>query len=133
MDQREAIAANVQMAMESFSDLTDFEFGLDQRSVEWVEGFVERQRSRPDFDLAAAGGLVSVIGSYLGECVATATGGTWQQDEQHGWGIKLPNNTWCFPLAKTRKQFAEGVESGESIASFYRVAVDHLATNPLNP
>ena len=56
----------------------DFEFGLNHRSVEWAEGFLERQRLRDDFDPS---GLVDVVGSFLGECVIARVGGTWHRSD----------------------------------------------------
>jgi hypothetical protein len=42
------IQDNVSLAIEQLGPLSDVDFGLNQKSVEWVEGFIERQRSRPD-------------------------------------------------------------------------------------
>lgn len=39
----------------------------------------------------------------------------------------LPSGAIAYPFAKTRKQFLNGLEEGDSIASFYSVVVDHLA------
>jgi len=122
------ISANVQLAMEKLGPLSGIDFGLNRESVAWVEGFVERQRERPDFDAARIDGLVSVIGSFLGECVVVETGGRWQVGGDGNWGVLLPSGATAYPFAKTRKQFLNGLAEGDSIASFYSVVVDHLAT-----
>lgn len=108
------------------------EFGLNEESVKWVEGFIERQRARPDFELDRADGLVGVLGSFLGECIASAAGGRWHElDEVRGWGVLLPDGSTVFPITKVRKQFRDGVEGGEAISGFYQVAVEFVATGKL--
>lgn len=129
---RQAIAHNVALTIEKLGPLSDLDFGLNEESVAWVDGYIERQRARPDFDLAEAGTLVAVLGSFLGECVAANAGGSWHQTEDGTWCVLLPGGNQAFPFAKVRKQFQDGNEAGESIASFYRVAVDFVAKGKLN-
>ncbi|MEV0617790.1 hypothetical protein AB0I81_31020 [Nonomuraea sp. NPDC050404] len=133
MDEQELpqIQANVSLAIDQLGPLSDVDFGLNRESVEWVEGFIERQRSRPDFDLEQIDGLVGVLGSFLGACIAAATGGRWHRSDDDGWGVLLSDGSTAFPFAKVRKQFRSGVEGGESIASFYRIAVDFIATGKM--
>lgn len=126
------IEANIRLAIDRLGPLSDVDFGLNQESVEWVEGFIERQRTRPGFDPEQVDGLVGVLGSFLGACVAAATGGSWQWSQDHGWGVHLPNGSVAFPFSKVRKQFRDGLEGGESIASFYRIAVEFIATGKLH-
>lgn len=130
-DERQAIATNVQLAVDRLGQLTGFPFGLDRRSVEWVDGFIERQRARPDFDVTAVDGLIGVLGAHLGECLVVATAGAWHRDE-NGWGVRLLNGTVAFPFAKVRKQFERGRSDGESIFSFYEILVDYVATGKLD-
>ncbi|GAA2905146.1 hypothetical protein GCM10010517_71300 [Streptosporangium fragile] len=125
------IQANVNLAIDQLGPLSDVDFGLNRESVEWVEGFIERQRSRTDFDLEQIGVLVGVLGSFLGACIVAATGGSWHRSDDDGWGVLLPDGSTAFPFAKVRKQFRDGVEEGESIAGFYRIAVDFIATGKL--
>ncbi|MBB2914273.1 hypothetical protein FHS43_005585 [Streptosporangium becharense] len=122
------IQANVRLAVDQLGPLSEVDFGLNRESVKWVEGFIERQRSQPDFDLERIGGLVGVLGSFLGACIVAATGGRWHRSDDDGWGVLLPDGSTAFPFAKVHKQFRDGVEEGESIAGFYRIAVDYLAT-----
>ncbi|SDK61563.1 hypothetical protein SAMN05421874_10975 [Nonomuraea maritima] len=126
------IEANVRFALDQLGPLSDVEFGLNEESVEWVEGFIERQRCRPDFDLEQASGLVGVLGSFLGACIASATGGRWHKlDQDRGWGVLLPDGSTVFPVTKVRKQFRDGLEGGETITSLYQVAVEFVATGKL--
>lgn len=129
--EREQIQANVSLAIDELGPLSDVEFGLNRESVEWVEGFIERQRARPEFDPEQLGGLVGVLGSFLGACIAHATGGDWHRSDDGRWGVLLPDGSTIFPITKVRKQFRDGAEAGESIMSFYRIAVDFIATGKM--
>ncbi|HEX8476527.1 MAG TPA: hypothetical protein VF666_21195 [Pyrinomonadaceae bacterium] len=93
--------------------------GYDNESVEWVDGFVERQRLREDENLA--GGLTNIIGAYLGECIIHNYGGEWRSEADEGgetWGVFFDDGNAAFPFAKVHKQFLNGAE--DSIYSFYR-------------
>jgi len=124
------IRANTAFAVEEFGKLRDEGFGLDADSVSWVEGFIERQRLRlpggeePD-------GLISVIGSYLGEAIIVAAGGRWIEDDNGGVGVLFDSGDTAYPFAKVAKQFEQGLEQGESIASFYKISVDFVAKGRL--
>lgn len=121
-----AIRANAEMAISELGGTSGLRgFGLNEKSVAWVEGFIERQRG------ADPGALISVLGSFLGEAIIANAGGAWMQSEQ-GPGVRFPNNAMCFPFAKVAKQFADGRDEGESVLGFYRVAVDQIATGRLN-
>ncbi|MEO3876292.1 hypothetical protein ABGB18_46645 [Nonomuraea sp. B12E4] len=124
------IEANVRLVIDQLGPLSGMDFGLGRESVEWVEGFIERWRSA-GAGLEQIDGLVSTLGSYLGACVIAATGGRWDKSDDHGWGVLLPNGGTAFPFAKVRKQLRDGVAEGESIAGFYRVVVDFIATGKM--
>jgi hypothetical protein len=130
-DELRMIEENVRLAIDRLGPLSGPDFGLTYESVEWVEGFIDRRRDRPDFDPEEIDGLVGVLGSFLGACVIEATGGAWQCTDDDGWSVRFPNGAVAFPFTKVRKQFREGTEGGESISSFYRIAVDLLATGRL--
>ncbi|GAA3042104.1 hypothetical protein [Streptosporangium longisporum] len=125
------IKENVDLAIEELGPLSDVDFGLNRESVEWVEGFIERQRSRPGFDPEGSRGLISVLGSFLGECIVAATGGRWDWSDDHGWGVVLPEGSTIFPFSKVEKQFRGGLEEGESVAGFYQVVVEVIATGKM--
>ncbi|TDC05737.1 hypothetical protein E1267_18720 [Nonomuraea longispora] len=125
------IEANVNLAIEQLAPLSDVDFGLNAESVEWVDGFIERQRARPGFDPEQIDGLVGALGSFLGACLVAATGGRWHRPDDEAWGVLLPDGSTAFPFTKVRKQFRAGMEGGESISGFYRVAVGYLATGKM--
>ena len=123
------IQSNVAFALEEFGTLTEAPFGLDKPSVEWVEGYIERMRTR--LGGPPAPGLVGVIGSFLGQAIIAAGDGKWAEDPAHGIGIRFANGDWCFPFAKVKKQFSDGLEGDESILGFYNVAIEYVAKGKL--
>jgi hypothetical protein len=132
-DQVKAIRENAQLAVTELGPLSGIDFGFNSASVVWVEGYIERIRTAPGVDATSAGGLVSVLGSFLGECIISAAGGAWQWSEsEQSWGIAFSDNTFAFPIAKVRKVFDNGLAGGDSIVSFYEIAVDYLATGRLS-
>ena len=115
----EKLRMNADLIIEHLSSPAGFELGFDERSVEWIDGFIERQRCREDFDLAASDGLAQKLGSFLGECMCRGLGGEWKQLEE-GIAVVFSDGNAAFPLTKVRKQFANGPE--DSILSFYQSA-----------
>ena len=95
-----------------------------------MEGFIERQREKAGPE--ASSGLVSVLGSYLGEAIIAATGAAWDTDDSGNLGIAFANGDMAYPFTKVGKQIEQGVEGGESILSFYNVCVEHIATGDLH-
>jgi hypothetical protein len=86
-------------------------FGFDAPSVQWVEGFIEHQRVRKDVGPELVGKMVSVLGSYLGECIIRAYGGKWSLGEA-GWCVEFNAENVVFPFPKVENQFANGAEDG---------------------
>lgn len=127
----EQIKRKARLAVELFSPICDIEFGFNGQSVEWVEGYVERMRKRTDFNDGSWNGMIDTIGAFLGECILARTGGTWEISEDRRWCIRLPSGDSAFPMTKVSKQFAQGVDAGESIFGFYNVCVDFVAKGGL--
>lgn len=124
----ENIRANAAMAIERLGDGRGEQVGYDSESARWVDGFIERQRVREGLN---ADGLISVVGCYLGDALISATGGRWDQWDDHARGVLFPNNARAFPFSKVRKQFDHGTGGGESIAGFFDTAVKMVATDAL--
>jgi hypothetical protein len=111
------IRANAELVVEQFGGVSGLDhFGYDAPSVQWVEGFIERQRVRADVDPRFVDQMVSVLGSYLGECIIRTYGGQWSLGEE-GWRVEFDPKNAAFPFAKVEKQFANGAEDG--ISSFF--------------
>jgi hypothetical protein len=116
---QEAIRENARLVIETLGPLSGMEnrFGYNRESVCWVEGFIERQRLRPEVK-ADPGKMVQILGSFLGECILHAYGGEWR--EAHGtWGVFFDAHNAAFPFAKVSKQFDDGLEGGNSILNFF--------------
>ena len=129
----ELIKKNAQLVIDRLGRLSDVNFGLNRESVAWVEGFIERQRARPDFDSTTVNNLVNTLGSFLGECIIANAGGSWRwSDEDQNWSVAFSDNSHAFPFVKVSKLFTNGLEGGESILSFYDVTVGYLSKAKLN-
>jgi hypothetical protein len=63
-------------------------------------------------------GLVSVFGSYLGECVINCYGGYWENEDGQ-WRVSFNVENAVYPFGKVRKQFENGAE--DSIKSFFEI------------
>lgn len=129
-DRLAKIRANAAFAIGEFRDLAEKDVGFDMDSVAWVEGFVERARGRYS-ESGAPSGLVSVIGSYLGEAILAETNGQWVEDQDGRLAVQFPNEDAVYPFVKVQKQFDEGAAQGESILSFYTVSVSYIAIGGL--
>src|SRR5437773_5184459 len=68
----QAIRANAELVI-AMANKRGHEVGYDEEGVRWLDGFIQRQHEQGDrghFD-----GLISTLGSYLGECMVHAIGG----------------------------------------------------------
>lgn len=126
-NQIESIKKNADLVIKQFASLSGIEFGLNRDSVEWVEGFIERQRAREDFDLNNSGRLIDVLGSFLGECIIANSEGEWRVSETHGLDVGFADGNVCYPFNKMGKMFRDGLAGGDSILSFYDTTVNFIA------
>ena len=127
LTQLELIKKNAQLVIERLGPLSKIDFGFNRESVEWIEGFIERQRARVDFDLEGSSALVDILGSFLGEAIIANGGGAWRGSETHGLGVTFPDGNSCYPFNKVHKAFRDGLEGGDSILSFYDLTVDLIS------
>ena len=115
----EKIKANAEIVIETLGPVSELpQFGFTRESVDWVEGFIERQRVREDMTDEEKDRLVNMIGSYLGECIIRTYGGEWCE-AQDTWGVRVNEKLTAFPFAKVQKQYDNGIEGGDSILSFF--------------
>lgn len=129
---RELIKKNSDRVVQECRRLSKIEFGLNEASVEWLEGYVERLRASEEFDAAAITTLVSVFGSFLGECLVANAAGQWRRSDEGTWGVVFPNGDAAYPFSKVAKAFENGLAGGDSILSFYQIALNYLATGRLS-
>jgi hypothetical protein len=93
-------------------------FGYDEKSVSWLEVYIEKLRGLGAFsDPQERNSLAGAFGAYLGECVIRSYGGTWRE-EDGSWTIEFDGKGRVFPLDRVSKQIENGKEDG--IGSFYR-------------
>lgn len=112
MEMIDRIRANAEMVIAQFPDEN---LAYDERSVEWLDGFIERQRERMEPEQASR--LAQTLGCFLGECISRNFGGEWAETE-YGPAVVFADGNACYPLNKTAKHFANGAE--DSVLSFYR-------------
>jgi len=112
------LKANAELVVQQMSKVADMQFGYDRQSIEWLEGFIERQRTREDINQDKIDGMISTLGSYLGETIIRCHGGKWKNVDGQ-WCVQLNEGGSAFPFNKVRKQFANGRE--DSIGSFFDV------------
>src|SRR5262245_13088226 len=119
MTVQEQIRANADMVVEQLREVSGMSnFGYNAESVAWVDGFIDRQRVRPDFDEGAIHQMRQNLGSYLGECVRTCYGGEWQEQEGT-WAIAFNSKNAVFPFTKVSKHLVNGYE--DSVQSWFDV------------
>ena len=107
------------MVVRELKTLSDIEFAYTQESVEWLAGYIERLRSSGEFEsVEVRNKLISMFGSYLGECIVRCYGGEWRQHEGV-WGVAFTDGNMAFPYAKVAKQFDNGAV--DDITSFFRI------------
>ena len=118
----ETIRANARLLVDKFRSVSDLgiRFGYNRESIEWVQGFIERERNTRNSSSNIPETLIQVIGSYLGECVVHTYGGAWREHEGT-WGVFFDDSNAVFPFNKVRKQFENGLSAGDSILGFYDV------------
>jgi hypothetical protein len=114
----EKIKLNAELVVQQLSQVSGLDFGYDAQSVAWLDGYIERQRARPDITPELVDGLVNVFGSYLGECVINCYGGRWENEDGH-WRVSFDEANAVYPFAKVAKQFENGPD--DSIKSFFEV------------
>lgn len=115
----EVIRANAEMVVQELRPLSGIDFGYTEESVEWLEGYIERMRNSGEFDnFETRNKLISVFGSYLGECLVRCYDGVWRHHESGDWGVAFEDGTMAFPFNKVTKQIDGG--PFESISSFFR-------------
>lgn len=119
MEELAGIEDNAERVVESCRTMTNFDFGFDDRSVKWLDGWVNRMRAhwtaKADCERMGWG-----LGSYLGEAVIRACGGKWAHDED-GWHVRFDGENRAYPMSKTLRHIANGPE--DSVYAFYRAVI----------
>jgi hypothetical protein len=114
MDNFERLAANAELVIKTFPDAS---LDYDSESVEWIDGYIERNREK--WDDATKMSLANVLGSFLGEVMILNLNAFWEEDE-NGFAVVFSDGNRAYPLNKAGKHIANGPE--DSIYSFYQTA-----------
>ncbi len=109
-DVQVSIETNTTLAVASFSKLSGYNFDYSKKSIEWLNGFIERNSTEEP------GTLVDVVGSYLGEAIVKTYNGKWVLFNGVP-AVELGENLVVFPLSKVEKHFVNGPE--DSVLAFY--------------
>lgn len=117
MSLEDLFRANAEMIIHQLGPLSGLEFGYNVNSVAWVDGFIEQQRTRSNPNQRPKDEWITVLGSFLGECIIRCFGGQWKNVNGQ-WAIHFDNRNAVYPFAKVHKRFASGLE--DSIEIFFK-------------
>ena len=115
MSMVEKIRANAEFVIATAEEQLDEEVGYDEYGVQWLDGYIQRQHEHGDPKIRE--GLVSTLGSYLGECIIQSFGGEWANLDGR-WGVRFDARNAAFPFAKVKKHLENG--AGDSVLSFFK-------------
>lgn len=114
MSMVEKLRDNAALVVSIAREQLDEEVGYDESGVEWLDGYIQRQHEQGDPKNRR--GLVSTLGSYLGECIVHSFGGEWANADGT-WCIRFDDRNAAYPFAKVAKHLEDG--EGESVLSFF--------------
>lgn len=110
----ELIQTNAEIARDIARKMLGREIAYDLAGVTWLDGFLQRQHEHGDPGLRDQ--LVSICGSFLGECIVRCYGWSWSNDNG-GWCVSKDQDNAAYPFAKVDKQLEFGAE--DSVLSFF--------------
>jgi len=108
------IRANAELVVSVARKQLAEEIGYDEAGVRWLDGYIQRQHEQGN--PANRDGLVSTLGSYLGECIVRSFGGQWA-DVDGSWCVRFDDRNAAHPFAKVAKQLEHG--ANDSVLSFF--------------
>lgn len=110
----EKIHLNAEIVMQFLRDnQVPAEYSL--KALEWLEQHLDQNRAR--YLNNNPGNIISIFGSFLGECMCRNYQGQWTLTE-YGWGVKIGENEMtAFPFNKMEK-FLYG-DSSDAFTPFY--------------
>lgn len=92
------------------------ELDYDDTGIQWLAGYIERVRSRSQG--LGRKNIIDMLGSFLAETCWRVFGGHWIAYDKI-LGLQLNNGIILLPRNAVQKQFDNGCEACESIASFF--------------
>ena len=112
---------NSQRVVEWFASASGLQtFGCNDASFAYIDGFLSRQADTLNASQQTSDRVVSLIGSFLGQCVVQVYGGRWVSS---GTGlaveVKTPRHVHRVqPFDKVAKRLRDG--DSESLVTYYR-------------
>jgi hypothetical protein len=118
METREQIKANAELVIQELRPISGMDFGYDKKSVEWLEGHIERLRLSGAFQIEETKNkLAEMHGSFLGESIIQCYGGDWTLSNGF-WGVQVNRYNLLRPIAIVRSQMDNGLKDG--IGDYFR-------------
>jgi hypothetical protein len=110
------ILANAELVRTVARELLAIAVGFEEAGVRWLDRYIDGLRAGANESTKEK--LPSTLGSYLGECIRRSFGGTWIEDKEYGWAVKINQQVTVLPFSKVRKQLSSNAE-GESVLGLY--------------
>jgi hypothetical protein len=110
------ILANAELVRTVAREQLAIAVGFEEAGVRWLDRYIDGLRTGANESTKEK--LPSTLGSYLGECIRQSFGGTWIEDKEYGWAVKINQQVTVFPFSKVRKQLSSNAE-GESVLGLY--------------
>lgn len=110
------IRANAELVVSVAARELGESVGYDEAGVRWLDGYIQRQHEQGDPTIRD--GLVSTLGSFLGECIVRSFGGAWAEIDG-SWCVRFDDGNAAFPFGKVDKHLEHGAE--DSVLSFFTV------------
>lgn len=125
-DPVEQIRAAAEKFRKSMLQYTGKALDYDQAGVEWLDGYIARNRAELKDNHAA----LSAGGAYFGECLRVKWGGRWFGGDGAPWALQVDENLVVFPFTKLMKHLEDTTgEAGDSLIGMFRSAGAMLAVN----
>jgi hypothetical protein len=110
----DCMRANAELVVSVAAQQLGETVGYDEAGVRWLDGYIQGQHEQGD--AAHRDGLVSTLGSFLGECIIRSFGGEWAETDG-SWCVRFDDRNAAYPFAKVAKQLEYG--AGDSVLSFF--------------
>lgn len=120
----EQLRGNADVTVSTVREHFDVALTFDRAGVEWVDGYINRNRERilsDDDELVAT---INVLAAFIGEAIIRTFGGAWVEKEGE-WCVQVNEAIWACPFAKVEKQFENGPT--ESVAGYFTLIPTLLA------
>jgi hypothetical protein len=114
MEYLEKIQYKADVVIKMYAKTEQIDLNFDKKAVAFVYSYISENRR--DFSEKTITKLISIIGSFLKECVRLNYGGNWKITNNE-LSVKTSDKVTVFPYSKVRKHFQNGSE--DSILSFF--------------